>query len=96
MDKQKLIDKLKSNNIEFTKHFDERVKERPISRELVIKYIRIAILLKFEKQESRKNEEKYKLWLKMSNRYCLVIILSISEKGLNIISGWNKEGKWKK
>ena len=54
-------------------------------------------LLKVEDQPSRrKGEEKYKLWIKLSNKYSLVIIAAISKKDLYIITSWNTDRKWQK
>lgn len=89
---------LKEENIKFKKHFYDKIKERPISEKLVRECIKKTDkLLKIEEQTSKiTGEEKYKLWIKLSNRYSLVIIAYISEKDLYIITSWNIDRKWQK
>ena len=48
-------------------------------------------LLKVEEQPSRREgEEKYKLWFKLSNKYSLVVVASISGKDLYININYSK------
>ena len=95
---KKFLDELKYGNIYFKKHFYDKVRERPISESLVREYLkRTDRLLKVEGQPSRvQGEEKYKLWIKLSNRYSLVAIAAISKKDLYIITSWNTNRKWQK
>jgi len=89
---------LKDENIKFKHHFYERVAERPISEELVRNYLKkTEHLLNVEQQQSKNDgEKKYKLWIKMSNKYSLVVIAAISGKDLYIITGWNSDRRWQK
>lgn len=95
---KKFLEELKEENIHFKKHFYDKVKERPISEEIVRKYLkRTERLLKVEEQPSRvEGEEKYKLWIKLSSKYSLVVIASILRKDLYIITAWNTDRKWQK
>lgn len=83
-------------DIRFKKHFYDRVKERPVSEELVREYLKKTDrLLKVEQQKSLvENEEKYKLWIKLSSRYNLVVVVAISGKVLYTITAWNTNRKW--
>ena len=87
-----------AENIKFKHHFFERVRERPISEEMVRKYLKKTNhLVNVENQPSRnEGEEKYKIWLKLSNKYSLVLIVAIRKKDLYIITGWNTNRKWQK
>lgn len=95
---KKFLEELKEENIKFKLHFYERVLDRPISEDFVKEYLKKTDrLLKVEEQPTkREGEEKYKLWIKMSNKYSLVIIAAISKKDLNIITAWNTDRKWQK
>jgi hypothetical protein len=95
---KKFLDALEEENIFFKKHFFDRVKERPISESLIIKYLKkTETLLKVELLSStRVKEEKFKLWFKLSNRYSLVVIVAIKGKDLYIITAWNSDRKWQK
>src|SRR3989338_8876081 len=95
---KKFLEELKQENIKFKKHFYDKVKERPISEAIIREYIKKTDrLLKVEEQPSkREDEEKYKLWIKLSNKYSLVVIAAISKKDLYIITSWNTDRKWQK
>jgi len=53
-------------------------------------------LNKLEEIEKGKNENRFKLWFKMSRKYSLVVIVEIISKDLKIISAWNSNRKWQK
>ena|SRR3989344_4926277 len=95
---KKFLEEVKKENIHFKQHFYRRTIERPISEELVLKYIeQTERLLKVEEQPARRaGEEKYKIWMKLSNRYSLVLIITVSKKDLYIVTGWNTDRKWQK
>ena len=93
---RKFLEEVKDENIHFKKHFYDKTKERPISEGLARSSLKKTDkLLKVEEQPSRRHgEEKYKLWIKLSSKYSLVVIIAISEKSLYIITGWNTDRKW--
>lgn len=95
---KKFLDALEEKDIHFKEHFYDKIKERPISEELVKEYLKkTERLLKVEEQPSRREgEEKYKLWIRLSNKYSLVLIIAITQKDLYIITGWNTDRKWQK
>ena len=89
---------LKQENIRFKKHFYDKIKERPITEELVRAYLnKTERLLMVEELSSKViNEQKYKIWIKLSNRYSLIVVAVISGKDLYIITAWNTDRKWQK
>lgn len=95
---KKFLEELNQENIKFKKHFYDKVNERPISEAMIREHLKKTDrLLKVEEQPSkREGEEKYKLWIKLSNKYSLVVIAAISEKDLYIITSWNSDRKWQK
>ena len=95
---KKFLEEIKDENIKFKKHFYDKVKERPISEAMVREHLKKTDrLLKVEEQPSKQEgEEKYKLWIKLSNRYSLVVIAAILKKDLYIITSWNTDRKWQK
>jgi|SRR3989338_8549670 len=95
---KKFLQELDTEKIHFKKHFTERVRERPINQGMTLKLLKQTDkLLKVDEQSSiNEGEEKYKLWLKLSHRYSLVLIVAIREKDLYIITGWNTDTKWQK
>ena len=95
---KKFLKGIKEENIIFKEHFYEKIKDRSITEELVREYLKkTERLLNVEEQPSRKTgEEKYKLWIKLSNKYSLVVIVAILKKDLYIITSWNTDRKWQK
>jgi len=95
---KKFLEDINQENVIFKKHFYDKIKERPISEELVREYLKKTDrLLKVEEQPSKiEGEEKYKLWIKLSNNYSLVVVVAISKKDLYIITSWNTDRKWQK
>jgi hypothetical protein len=92
------LEKVEGKDIIFKKHFNDRIKERPISKELVKRYLKNKRkLIKIEEQQTkREGEQKYKLWFKMSNKYDLITIVAKTEKTLYIITAWNTNRRWQK
>ena len=95
---KKFLEEVEKDNIKFKKHFGDRVQKRPINQGMAIKLLKQKDkLLKVEDQPARsEGEEKYKIWLKLSNKYSLVLIVAIRKKDLYIITGWNTNIKWQK
>ena len=83
---KKFLEQAKGENIHFKKHFYDKTKERPISEALARSSLKKTDrLLKVEEQPSRREgEEKYKLWFKLSNKYSLVVIATISGARLQV------------
>jgi hypothetical protein len=96
LDIKNFLKELDDNNIKFKNHFHERTHQRPIDKELVIKYIKTD-LIQSEEQPARKvGEKKYKLQFRMSRKYSLIVIAAVEGKSLNIITAWNTDRKWQK
>ena len=95
---KKFFEDLKEEDIKFKQHFYDRAKERPISEKLVRENIRkTKKFLKIEELNPiRPNEKNHKLWVKLSNKYSLVIVSVVSGKILYIITAWNTDRKWQK
>lgn len=95
---KKFLDEVEESNIFFKLHFYERTLDRPVTEDLVRRSIKNTDnLLKVEEQAARKlGEKKYKLWIKLSSRYCLVLIVAIEGENLYMITGWNSDIKWQK
>ncbi len=91
-----ILSQIDIKEIKFKQHFFERIQKRPINQGMVVKAIKGKALLRAEKQIARNDEEKYKLWFKLSNKYELIIIAIISRKVLYIVTGWNKQRTWQK
>jgi len=91
---KKFLAKLNQEDIIFDTHFYKRSRERPINESIVRSFL--SQLNKLEKIE-RGNNERFKLWFKMSRKYSLILIIEInSSKDLKVISAWNSDRKWQK
>ena len=101
MEEERLKDFLKNikeEDILFKKHFyEKKEKDRQYLNEtLIIKSLKnINNLQGFQKQIIN-NEEVYRIGIKLSNKYNLVIISKIKAKNLYIITAWKTNIKWQK
>jgi hypothetical protein len=90
---RELLEKLEQNEVVFDSHFYKRSKERQIDESMIRSFLSQAN--KLEKIERGKEENRFKLWFKMSRKYSLVLIIEVnSSKGLKVISSWNSDRKW--
>lgn len=76
--------------IRFSRHFRHRLQERPITAGLVRKLVSQPDSL----VKATKIGRRYKLWLRMSRKYALVLVVVLEKKCLYIITGYNQ--KWKR
>jgi len=89
---------IKEEDISFKKHFyEKKEKDRQyLNEKLIIKSLKdTANLQGFQKQVIN-NEEIYRIGIKLSNKYNLVIISKIEGKNLYIITAWKTNRKWQK
>jgi len=87
------LENLHKDKIIFDSHFYKRVKERPINESIVRSFI--YQINKLEKIEEGQENNRFKLWFKMSNKYSLVLIIEAGiPEGLKVISAWNSNRKW--
>lgn len=92
---KKFLEKLNQHSIIFDSHFYKRSKQRSISESIVRSFL--SQLNKLEKIEKGKEENRFKLWFKMSRKYSLILIIEINiSKHLKVISAWNSDRKWQK
>ena len=90
---KEFLTKLSQDKITFDFHFYKRSQERLIDESMIRSFL--CQLDKLEKIERGKNEDRFKLWFKMSHRYSLVIIVEIKiSQDLKVISAWNSDRKW--
>jgi len=94
---KKFLKKIKQKDISFIPYFYTKKEERPdITENLIREKIKdIESILGYQYQIV-KRKERYRVGIKLSNRYNLVIIIEIKEKGLNIITAWKTSRKWQK
>jgi hypothetical protein len=94
-DVKKFLEKINQDSISFDSHFYKRSGERPINESMIRSFL--SQINKLEKVEQGKNENRFKLWFKMSRKYSLVLIIEvILSKDLKVISAWNSDRKWQK
>lgn len=93
-DLKNFLRNLKQDKILFDKHFYKRCRERPVDESLVRSFLSKPD--KLEKIE-KGNDERFKLWFKMSSKYSLILIIEILiSKDLKVVSAWNSNKKWQK
>lgn len=86
------LESLGNKDILFKRHFRERTAERPITEALVRECLREKDrLIKAEQQPPRRpGERKYRLWFKLSSKYCLVVIAVVAGRQLHVVTAWNR------
>jgi len=95
---KKFLKKIKRENIIFRPHFYDKQKEdrQYLSESLVINSIRdIGRFFGFQDQ-STKEIEKYRVAIKLSSKYTLVVVSEVKDKNLYIITAWKTSRKWQK
>ncbi len=89
---KEFLESLTQYNISFDPHFYKRAGERPVNESMVRNFL--SRIDKLEKIEIG-NNDRFKLWFRMSRKYSLVLIIEISiQKHLKVISAWNTNKKW--
>ena len=97
-DFKKFLRDLDKSNILFSPHFYEKSKTDRVylTEELIQNSFKdIKNIIGFQKQKTN-NEERYKIGIKLSNYYNLVIVCKLLRKGLYIITAWKSDRKWEK
>lgn len=94
---KKILKNLKKEDIIFKPYFYTKNLERPyLNEEFVIQSLKnINNLMGFQKQLT-KGEQRYRIGIKLSNKYALVIVSQIKDKNLYIITAWKTSRKWQK
>ncbi len=97
-DLKKFLNKIKKEDIIFKPHFYEKKEEdrQYLNEKLVINCLKDEKnFVGFQKQIIN-NEKRYRLGVKLSNKYNFVIIFKIEGKNLYIITAWKTNRKWQK
>jgi len=90
---KKFLETINQDNIDFDSHFYKRSGERPISESMIRSFL--SRINRLEKTEyGKKEDNRFKLWFKMSRKYSLIVIIDAFPKGLKVISAWNTNRKW--
>ncbi|MBU0760973.1 MAG: hypothetical protein KJ600_05715 [Nanoarchaeota archaeon] len=89
--------KLRVNNIHFDMHFYDRMKKRIYLNEELVKNSlnNFDNYLGFQSHHV-KEKPRYRIGMRLSNKYVFVIVLEIEKEHLNIITAWKTNRKWQK
>mgnify|MGYP001559141267 CR=1 FL=1 len=95
---KEMLKNIKKEDIHFKKHFYDKQKEdRPyLNENLIIDSLRNISNFLGVQDQSKRNIEKYRIGIKLSNEYDLVVIIEIENKGLYIKTAWKTSRKWQK
>jgi len=88
---------LEKEGVIFKKHFYEKIEDRPYLTEgLIFDSLKnIENILGFQKQIVG-NKERFRIGIKLSSKYNLVIVCEIEGKNLYIVTVWKTSRKWQK
>lgn len=94
----KFLSGLKKEDISFSKHFYEKqeIDRKYLTEEIVIDALKNTNSLLGVQDQSKENNEKYRLGIKLSNEYTLVVICELRNKGLYIKTAWKTSRRWQK
>ena len=90
---KRILDNIDEKNIEFTLHFYENLfSDRPQIENLIKNNLhRTDKLLNVKRQDANNpNEEKFRLEIRLSSRYSLIVVIVLSDDKLYIITAWNR------
>lgn len=89
---------IKEENIIFKPHFyEKKEKDRQyLSKNLIINCLRDEKNIQGFQKQIINNEERYRIGIKLSSKYNLVIIFKIESKNLYIITAWKTNRRWQK
>lgn len=83
----KKLDKIKEENIIFSKHANDNLKIRGFSKDSIIKILKdTENVIDIELQKDEKPGKKYKLWVKRSSKYNFVIVINIFNGKIKIVT----------
>ena len=95
---KKFLQEIESEEIKFTSHFyDKQAEDRKyLSEELITKSLKDTQNFLGFQDQSRDNKEKYRIGIKLSGKYDLVVVCEAKDKVLNIITAWKTNRRWQK
>jgi hypothetical protein len=94
----RFLENLDKDNIHFRAHFYEKREfdRKYLTEELIISALKDTNKLIGFQDQSKTNNEKYRIGIKLSNEYTLVIICELTDKDLYIKTAWKTSRKWQK
>ncbi|MFH1500431.1 MAG: hypothetical protein ABIE22_00615 [archaeon] len=92
------LKEIKGKEIIFKPHFYDKQRQDRLylSEELIINSLKDPDKFLGFQDQSKENVEKYRIAIKLSGSYNLVIICEIKNKSLYIITSWKTSRKWQK
>ncbi|MDO8517613.1 MAG: hypothetical protein Q7S33_05825 [Nanoarchaeota archaeon] len=95
---KEFLQNIKEENISFKEHFYDKKKEDRLylDEKLIINSLKDTTNFQGFQGQIINNEERYRIGVKLSNKYSLVIISKIEGKNLYIITAWKTNRKWQK
>jgi len=97
-DLKDFLKRIEKANIFFKPHFYEK-KEKDrlyLDEKMVVDSLKNINQIQGFQRQIVNDEERYRLGIKLSNKYNLVIIFKIESKNLYIITAWKTNRKWQK
>lgn len=89
---------IKEENIIFKPHFyEKKEKDRQyLDKNLIINCLKDESNFQGFQEQIINSEKRYRIGIKLSSKYNLVIIFKIESKNLYIITAWKTNRKWQK
>lgn len=95
---KEFLNNLNNEDIHFKSHFyDKQEADRKyLTEDIVIKALKNTTSFLGFQDQTKDNLEKYRIGIKLSGRYDLVVICEVKDKSLYIITSWKTSRKWQK
>ena len=94
---KEFLNQLKREDITFKKHFYDKQQDRQyLSEELIVKSLKDLGNILGIQDQSKDGIERYRIGIKLSSNYDLVVICEIKDKNLYITTAWKTSRKWQK
>jgi hypothetical protein len=97
LEELKKIIKEKIENFEFVPYFSSKFEQRPyLTKELVKSSLEdFDNYLGFQRHFV-KGTSRFRIGIKLSGKYVLVVVLEMEKEHLNIVTAWKTSRKWQK
>lgn len=97
-DLKNFLERLDKRDFLFSQHFYDKSKDdrKYLSEELIISSLKDIKKLYGFQEQTYGSEKRYRIGIKQSSKYNLIIIAKVLGKNLYIITAWKSNRKWEK
>ncbi len=90
---KKRLDSIGQNNIVFTKHVETKIAVRGFKKDFVCKALIDTKNLNYIEEQKDENGLKYRLEIKLSNKYNFIAVVSFNAEKINVVTCYKESVK---